>query len=94
MPRYIDAEKIPYNYTNERGVPMTREIDIQNVPTADVVEVKHGDWIPILEINENGEPYQAGVYCSECGDAECYEPYFCPNCGADMRKETEDEQLV
>ena len=39
MPRYIDAEKIPYNYTNERGVPMTREIDIQNVPTADVVEV-------------------------------------------------------
>ena len=54
-------------------------------PTADVVERKRGEWIPILEVNENGEPYQAGAYCSECGDAESYEPYFCPNCGADMR---------
>ena len=24
--------------------------------------------------------------CSNCGHIEPYSPYFCPNCGADMRK--------
>lgn len=46
-------------------------------------EVKHGKW-------------KQGC-CSECGydwgkDAPTASvPNFCPNCGADMRKETEDE---
>ena len=95
MARYIDADALMKKLNDDpigQTIVHRYNIDgfIEAFPTADVVEVKHGDWIPILEINENGEPYQAGVYCSECGDAECYEPYFCPNCGADMRKETED----
>lgn len=48
-------------------------------------ERKKGKWFPIIEANETGEPYQSGVYCSECGSQQVYEPYYCPNCGADMR---------
>ena len=55
------------------------------IPTADVVEVRHGEWV----LNEP-------VYiCSVCGevpdyflngwDWEIYEyPNYCPNCGAKM----------
>lgn len=62
-------------------------------PTADVVEVKHGRWI------EYNYPGAECVYCSNCKE-EYYPddlllggndyPNFCPNCGADMRKETDD----
>ena len=58
-----------------------------NEPTVDAVLVVHGKWLPIIEVNEYGEPYQSGVYCSECGETSIYEPNYCPNCGADMRGE-------
>lgn len=56
---------------------------IDSIPSADVAEVRHGKWV-------NGE-------CSECGgDAPFwpmattyYRSNFCPNCGADMRKDGE-----
>lgn len=40
-------------------------------PAADVVEVKHGEWL--------------GCMCSECAQIDWTQPNFCPNCGADMR---------
>lgn len=54
-------------------------------------ERKKGKWLPIIEVNENGEPYQAGVYCSECGNGEVYEPNFCSCCGADLRGEKNEQ---
>jgi rubrerythrin len=51
--------------------------------------VRYGKWMEIIEVNELGEPYQSGVYCSECGHTDCYEPNYCPDCGADMRGESE-----
>ena len=40
--------------------------------------------MPLVEADENGEPYQVGVYCSECYNGEVYEPHYCSCCGADM----------
>lgn len=57
---------------------------IRDLPSA---EPKHGKWIEMIEVNELGEPYQAGVYCSECGHTDCYEPNYCPDCGARMDKD-------
>lgn len=61
----------------------------QNLPAADVVEVRHGRWEP-------GNPI-----CPVCGenkfkdlDADVWadwQPKFCPNCGARMDKEDEHE---
>lgn len=48
---------------------------IKAIPAADVVPVVHGRWI------ENDD----GVFtCSECGNAESNESYFCRYCGAKM----------
>ena len=61
---------------------------INQIPSADVVERKRGEWIL-----KTDEVLDIDFYaCSECE----YEPYrkmdisnFCPNCGADMREQTE-----
>ena len=52
---------------------------IKQVPTADVVEVKHGEWL-------NGV---TGYICSVCNKQEPTKRFlYCPNCGADMRGRT------
>ncbi len=58
---------------------------IANFPSADVVEVRHGEWIYCSEtIN-----LRSHFYCSACNGAR-YEHYaknnfrYCPSCGAKM----------
>ena len=63
---------------------MTVLNDIECFPSADVAPVRHGTWLPIVEANEDGSPYQAGVFCSECGHPECVETNYCCYCGAVM----------
>ena len=52
---------------------------INDLPSADVVERKRGEWIDAGQY-----PFDA---CSLCGcNVDSYEEYnYCPNCGADMR---------
>ena len=78
MSRYIDADKILYKDLSEgRGVCWVTFRDwIKEMPTADVVEVKHGEWII-----QDGK-----VVCSECFEPNL-ETNFCPNCGAKMEGE-------
>ena len=49
------------------------------VPSADVVEIRHGKW-------EQGDlPTYGGYKCSLCGESTThYKANFCPNCGATM----------
>lgn len=54
---------------------------IRNLPVADVVEVRHGEWIEYQTPNI--------ICCSECDwgtgvDEKTFK--YCPNCGADMRR--------
>lgn len=51
-----------------------REI-IESVPAADVAPVVHGEWIH----HDDGV-----VTCSECGNAESSDSYYCRYCGAKM----------
>lgn len=55
---------------------------VLETPTADVAEVRHGEW------KRKGQD----IYCSVCGNESAYNPFgaskfsdYCPNCGADMR---------
>nr|DAG26284.1 MAG TPA: PROTEIN/RNA Complex, archaeal, ribosomal, 50S, protein.0A [Caudoviricetes sp.] len=49
--------------------------NIKNMPAADVAEVRHGRWIH----------HEDGVFtCSECGNAESNDSYYCRLCGAKM----------
>lgn len=106
MPRYIDADKLLAQYKERcAGCKFTPNhcehfcdiadviSDIEDAPTADVVERKTGTWI-----NDDG------LYrCSSCNLLWAHwwasampperlykEMKYCPYCGADMREEKTD----
>lgn len=65
---------------------------LEEQPTADVMEVKHGKWVGI-----DDDPCET-FECDRCGfvlddwiQGALYN--YCPNCGADMREETDHAQL-
>lgn len=88
MPKYINADQF------ERDCMFDRECDdmqdviykLRDYPAADVRENIHGKWATICD----GLDMVDYHICSLCGH-NTYEHYpnFCPNCGADMRGETE-----
>lgn len=86
MSRYIDAECDCVTEVINRRAFNSRE-DVQdfldNIPTADVVLVKHGHWHWSVECFHD--------VCSCCAhlsndsnDLENYPYKFCPHCGAKM----------
>ena len=83
MARYIDADKVKaylheedFNTPDERWKP-EREFAkmIDATPTADVVEVRHGEW----EQHRLRNPR-----CSLCNSYNIEKSRYCPNCGARM----------
>ena len=55
---------------------------LENLPAADVVEVRHGYWYDCGSLS---------CRCSECGCKNNRETAYCPSCGARMGKEDEHE---
>lgn len=54
--------------------------EIRNLPAADVIERKKGEWIP-FDVD-----FDVFYRCSNCGyDGLPYPTNFCQDCGADMR---------
>ena len=95
MARYIDVDLLQNEaftvQTKEYGSLDVVALDVINEqPTVDVKEVVHGEW------TENGN---CTAKCSICGylrlgnTTENIYKYkianFCPDCGADMRKEAD-----
>lgn len=63
---------------------------IYSVPTIDAAPVRRGEWIMIKgdsEIHKHNTLFE----CSKCGVLLTRCQSFCPNCGADMRKEDSNE---
>ena len=74
---------VDYHYGRVDGLEVARRLvksiltDLTEQPTADVEEVKHGEWLYSRVHNI--------LHCSECGEIpDCFEPPYCPNCGAKM----------
>lgn len=65
---------------------------IDNAPTADVAEVRRGEWL-YHECVSSHDGAISGYSCSECSgfvyeeifDMDEFHKNFCGNCGADMR---------
>ena len=70
MARYVDAHLAPI-YLNSIACEQ-----IKRMPTADVVEVKHGEW----KWDERFSDYT----CSLCHNWDLTTPNYCPHCGAKM----------
>ena len=98
MARHIDAEKLKCSIDSETDSIFDWDMTIEELyynlckliddePTADVQEVKHGHWIPERDPDE-GNRIQC-YHCSVCDDDFHYigafvATKFCPNCGARM----------
>ena len=93
MARYIDAEPLleeikKLNWSDDDVMYHIVKVLIEDAPTADVVEVKHGEWIEHDEMFYDGEFHSEypmkGYKCSLCGRVLWSKEPYC-NCGADMR---------
>ncbi len=89
--RLIDADKLLtkehqyYNYlADELFVPVR---DIEDAPTADVIEVKRAEWLHEQVALPLSDGSKECVRCSYCLTHWDNESNFCPYCGADMREE-------
>lgn len=60
------------------------EVRVKAIPTADVVEVRHGEW---REVN-NRYPRYVCTICNHLFNNKNYN--YCPNCGAKMDGERKD----
>ena len=91
MPRYIDADKLSENMIERVNNPAIRSwllSLINESPTADVAEVKRGEWIDESTVKE----YYVDTYrCTLCGHTFVLDETpdelgynYCPNCGAKM----------
>ena len=91
MPRYIDADialdKMKNWHTQERLMDCVRDM-----PTADVVEVKHGKWLDYSDDFDRGMDLRCSI-CNNRASAfvggtedwwDSWEPNYCPHCGAKM----------
>lgn len=80
---YIERNALVAEYDRVHiGPPGGARKLMEEAPTADVVEVKHGEWI--------GKPIAgyARIKCSVCTTSFVQETgtwAYCPECGADMR---------
>lgn len=85
-------------YGTDRDLYDAIESDIDalnNIPAADVVEVKHGRWVQVICHVEFEDGFVDRLY--ECC-SRCHKPNgrkmtdYCPNCGADMRGDKDGEE--
>ena len=75
---YIERKALIAKYDRVHQGPAggARKLMVE-APTADVVEVRHGEWIKITS-------YPMGHKCSECGYFKIYKKPYCEICGAKM----------
>lgn len=95
MSRYIDAEKIEYHevFEGDEFVRVAYGDDIDELPTADVVERKRGKNICDSVIGHcefKCSICGADALSISCGSLDGGKFNYCPNCGADMRGERDD----
>ena len=96
MANYIDREKareIVCDFCRWAGTSNCEECEhpVDDIPAADVRPVKHGEWI----VDDHGD-YQL-IECDQC-HAQMWNhqselPNYCYECGADMRKVVEIDQV-
>lgn len=87
MPKkYIDEQEAKIAWYRELGATSKRaaiavDLVFDRVPTADVEEVRHGEWINECILDD--EWYHT---CSKCNteSRETFFDFYCPVCGAKM----------
>lgn len=82
MAEYIEKDKAINTVFEAFADGRSAYIAIEAIPAADVQPVRHGQWIPVDEMEDAFD-------CSECDAMVSKRLNYCPNCGAKMDKEEE-----
>ena len=95
--RLIDADALIQKRSHAKGYSPEMYVIgqgyVMDAPTIDAVPVVRGEWI-LVGTNEHDYETSVEEKCSLCGryvyryDTQPQDN-FCPNCGADMRRESE-----
>lgn len=98
---YIEREKalekvieVKHHDPELSGVVLHRyikEIDLKDIPAADVVEVRHERWERVIP-TKSAAKWSTKVSCSNCHSVGYMRYNYCPNCGAKMDKEVADDK--
>ena len=100
--RFINANEIslrlPFEYASGEIYVDIADVKkaIAQTPTADVEDVRHGEWIPdyetfVDEYERESAPVQTGWYCSMCGRQVIGREPYC-HCGAKMDGQRRDQE--
>jgi len=101
--KYIDAENIKKSINEyftpiDSNHPMTLTVEqvmeaVGNMPVADVMEAKHGEWLTRKDYEDNYQTYACSICDNSCVTSHneddtvtLYRTKYCPNCGAKMDK--------
>lgn len=88
MSRYIDADRAIESLFDYCNGKKTIGQCIDDTPTEEVKPIVDGQWLYTGDIFNEGK-----LVCSNCGHKidMADKSNFCPNCGATMRKESEEK---
>lgn len=93
MAEYIERQKVIDMLINaalisdedgEYSGYCTEDVDIESIPAADVVEVRHGRWEKHPQSNEDDPVYTCSLCKLNVSGFEKRWIKYCPNCGAKM----------
>lgn len=97
MRRYIDADainlKLPFLNSDSELLVSINDVKraIEQTPTADVVEVRHGEWQDTGD--KELDTIYSGYRCSVCGFVICgHSGKYCSECGAKMDGKRSDDK--
>lgn len=96
MNEYLSKEYVlscVNNFLSKTDMPIAAQYFydcFRECKAADVQPVKRGRWI-WSNSPEFGNPYGSYI-CSECESSQAYRENFCPNCGARMIKDGEQNE--
>lgn len=89
MAEYIERDKVMDALLHEQYGYLCED-SINSIPAADVVPVVRGKWVRHTD-TRFGRKLNDCIECNCCGiwfsTENMIRRSFCPNCGADMRKE-------
>lgn len=92
--RILDADALLKMINSKKGMigctGLRNYINFMAKDDKEIVKRKKGEWKQVWDENEQGLPVIVCVQCNECKHLNLMPTNFCPHCGADMRKEGEE----
>lgn len=84
---YVDTEFETDKRAIAINIGLTKALN--NVQDCKKFELKRGEWKTVYLPHKYMGCRPTAYYCSECNQITTFRTFYCPNCGADMRGETD-----